>query len=221
MTEFEETAVVLEHIRFGYRKRAPLFTDFDMSIPKGKMTAITGPSGCGKSTLLYIIAGLLRPYAGSITVDGVEILNMTDRECSRFRATQTGFVFQDFVLDPNRSILDAVLEPCIYANYDENSFKARARHLLDSFGVLAPETATPLEISGGQAQRVALARAVLLDPSVIFADEPTGNLDKDSAKIVLDVLHDLTTQGTSVIVVTHDDRVAERADHVVGLERVT
>lgn len=220
MVTFDHPAVTLDNIEFGYRKTAPLFTNFNMSISSGKMTALTGPSGCGKSTLLYIIAGLLSPHAGTITVDGTEIFSMTDKERSKFRATHTGFVFQDFVLDPRRSILDAVLEPCIYANYDEHSYKDRARRLLDSLGVLAPETSTPLEISGGQAQRVALARAVLLNPSVIFADEPTGNLDKNSATIVLDALINLTTQGTSVLVVTHDDRVTERADNVVRLDRV-
>lgn len=211
------TAVELENLNFSYRKRAQLFTDFSVAIPKGQMTALIGPSGCGKSTLLFMIAGFLRPQSGRIMVDGLDILSTTDARLSNFRATHIGFVFQDFVLDPRSSILEAVLEPCIYAHLCERSYITRARSLLEKLGVEAPSEATSMEISGGQAQRVGLARAVLLGPSIILADEPTGNLDRESARVVLDALMELTEHNTTVIIATHDDRVTTRAHNVVRL----
>lgn len=217
----DNTAITLKNISFTYHKRAPLFTNFNLSIPKEQLTAFTGSSGCGKSTLLYIISGLLRPKNGKIDINGTKILNLTDSQSSLFRATHIGFVFQDFVLDPRRSILDSVLEPCIYARKSKDLYTERANQLLDSLGVFAPKTATPLEISGGQAQRVALARAILLNPSVILADEPTGNLDQESTQIVLDTLLELSKKGTTVIIATHDTRVTEYAHNIVRVRHAS
>ena len=189
-----------------------------ISIKAACLTAITGPSGCGKSTLMYILAGLLVPRKGRVTALGHDLFSLDDAARSAFRARNFGFVFQDFALDNHRSIIDNVLEPTLYAGADKQTYLPRAMELLDRFAVAERPDALPIELSGGQAQRVALARALLLEPKVIFADEPTGNLDSSSASIVFDALEEVAHTGASVLVVTHDERVRERCEEVVDLE---
>lgn len=175
-----------------------------IAFPRGDVTVITGPSGCGKSTLLYLLGLMLTPTAGRIRWDGSEVSALSDAERSRLRAEQVGFVFQDALLDPSRTILDNVTEGGLYAGMRREASRERALRLLERFGVEQRADHRPGEISGGQAQRVALCRALLKDPRLILADEPSGNLDEASADVVWGALFAAATAGATVVVATHD-----------------
>lgn len=198
-------------------KAAPVLRDVSIDFAPGRVTSLTGPSGSGKSTLLYVLSMLLRPTSGTVTWEGARLTDLPDGECSWWRAAHVGFVFQDAMLDPARSVLDNVCEPAVFAGMARGEARARARALLERFGVGHRVGHRPGEISGGQAQRVGLCRALLTRPALVFGDEPTGNLDRDSAAVVWDALHDLAAQGATVVVATHDEDLAERADHRVRL----
>lgn len=204
-------------LTYGYRREAPVIEDLVESVPRGSVTAITGRSGSGKSTLLYLLAGLLTPWAGTVRFEGRDLAAEPDGERSRLRARAFGFVFQDAVLDPRRSVLEAVIEPGLYADDAPADLVDRASCLLDRMKVDVRQGSRPGEISGGQAQRVGVARALLLAPRVVFADEPTGNLDTESADVVLDALVGAAEDGCAVLVATHDERVVGRAARRVML----
>ena len=212
-----QALLVAEGITYGYRRGHPVLSAVDVSLESGQMVALTGPSGRGKSTLLYVLAGLLRPWSGRVLLDGVELAEVNDRERSALRARTCGFVFQDVVLDPRRRVLDSVLEPAMYAGRPASVWRERALELLDSMGVALQADSRPGEVSGGQAQRVGLCRALLMRPRVVFADEPTGNLDHESADVVLSALHNAAEEGAVVVIATHDDRVVERCTGRVRL----
>jgi len=205
-----ETILRAEGITYGYRKGHPILDGIDTTVHAETITAITGPSGRGKSTLLYILAGLLKPWPGDVEFRGLPERGMSDAERARRRATSYGFVFQDVVLDARRTILEAVLEPCLYAGLPRSDYEHRAGELLDEMGVQLTAGSLPGQISGGQAQRVGVCRALLLSPSVIFADEPTGNLDSSSSSAVMSALEGAAGRGCAVLVATHDDRVVAR-----------
>ncbi|MBN9107018.1 MAG: ATP-binding cassette domain-containing protein [Propionibacteriaceae bacterium] len=204
-------AIETADLTFGYRRGVTVIDGLTQAIRGGEVTAITGRSGSGKSTLLYLLAGMLTPWSGSVVFDGSDLAKMDDHARSRLRAETFGFVFQDAALDPRRSVLDAVLEPTLYASQPSAKARDRALALLDLMGVDVPPESRPGEISGGQAQRVGVARALLLDPQVIFADEPTGNLDNASSEAVLGALTAAAEGGCTVIIATHDDRVVSRS----------
>lgn len=193
----------LEH---HYRSGAPpVINGLTHIFEPGTLTVVTGPSsGSGKSTLLYILALMLTPGGGSIRWDGVDVQALPDAERSRLRARHVGFVFQDAVLDLSRTTLDNVLEAAWLAGMPRTPATANAHALMERFGVSERATHRPGEVSGGQAQRVALCRALVKDPGIVFADEPTGNLDSDSAHIVWTALGDAAAAGATVIVATHD-----------------
>lgn len=197
----------LEH---AYRRSiSPTIRPFSHAFEPGTLTAVTGPSGSGKSTLLYLLALMLTPSGGDIRWGERSVGALPDAERSRLRATHVGFVFQDAVLDLARTSLDNVLEAARLAGLPEQPSRERARELLERFGVGERADHRPGEISGGQAQRIALCRALVKRPSVVFADEPTGNLDDDSATIVWDALAEAARDGATVIVATHDRTRAE------------
>ncbi len=187
------------------------------TFPPGRISALTGPSGAGKSTLLYLLALLQRPTSGLVLWDGVPAQSLGDTERSRIRATRVGFVFQDALLDPARTVLDNVCEAALYGGMPRLAAVERARELMARFGVAHREEHRPGEISGGQAQRVALCRALLTNPEVVFADEPTGNLDQQSAGVVWGALRAHADSGATVIVSTHDPALVAASDHVVQL----
>lgn len=210
--------LAVEGLSFAYRRGGEeLFGGLTYRFAQGAVTGLTGPSGRGKSTLLYLLGLLLRPRTGRVMIDQTPVQDLGDVARSRIRATRIGFVFQDAVLDTSRPVLDAVIEPALYAGARRADAVPRARALLDQLGLAIRAEHRPGEISGGQAQRVALCRALVNDPRVILADEPTGNLDRDNARTVLAVLRTAARDGRTVIVATHDPFVLGHTDDVLAL----
>lgn len=207
-----------EDIEYRYRRGSEgLFCGLNYEFLRGTVTALTGPSGRGKTTLLYIAGLLIRPTGGQVRLGDEVISNRSDSQRARLRARRFGFVFQDASLDPARPIRDSVVEPALYAGHDRRKALQRAEVLLRRFGVDHRFDHRPGEISGGQAQRVAVCRALMNSPDVILADEPTGNLDRENGQLVLQALRDEALQGRIVLIATHDQSVAETADHVLSL----
>jgi lipoprotein-releasing system ATP-binding protein len=212
-------ALSVDQLAFSYRRNLdPVISSFSYEFRPGCVTVVTGPSGSGKSTLLYLLALLLRPTSGRILLGGREVSRSDDIERSRLRATLIGFVFQDAVLDPSRTILDNVTEAGFYAGMDSGVSKQRATTLLDEMGVEKRAGHRPGEISGGQAQRVAVCRALLKQPKLILADEPTGNLDPVSGDIVYQSLKRAAEAGATVVIATHDQFLVRAADAVIAFE---
>ncbi len=187
-----------------------------VSFPKGRFTAIMGPSGSGKSTLMHCLAGLDRPTSGSVTIDGVELGGLDDRKLTELRRDKIGFVFQFFNLMPVLSARENIVLPLSLAGRKPD--EERLGRLVDAVGLGDRLSHRPAELSGGQQQRVAIARALASDPSVVFADEPTGNLDSKSSEEVLALLRRAVDDfGQTVVMVTHDAQAAATADRVVML----
>lgn len=182
-------------LRFRYSRNAEeLFDGLSHDFTPGAVTALTGPSGRGKSTLLYILGLLLTPSSGAVFFDGRDCSSMPDAQRSRIRSERVGFVFQDSELDPARTVVDSVMEPGLYAGRRVRDLRPEAAALLEEFGLAHRADHRPGQISGGQAQRVAVVRALMGSPDVMLADEPTGNLDRGNAGLVLDALHQAAGQ---------------------------
>ncbi len=204
-------------LTFGYNAATPIIQGWSHTFEAGEIVAITGASGRGKSTLLYLLGLMLTPGDGDVLVDGEVVSRLSDARRAEVRAQSFGFVFQDAALDTTRTVLDNVLETTLYRAASRSEDTRRARELLVELGVELTTTATPGQVSGGQAQRIALCRALLNDPRVLLADEPTGNLDRASAGAVLAALRAQAGRGAAVIVVTHDDEVVAQCDRRVML----
>jgi putative ABC transport system ATP-binding protein len=188
----------------------------DLEFPRGQLTSIVGPSGSGKSTLMHLLAGLDRPTSGQVWVDGVEITGLSDAELTRLRRDKLGFIFQFFNLIPVLDAEENVTLPLRIAGRKPD--RAWLGQLLETVGIADRRDHRPAELSGGQQQRVAIARALVSKPAVVFADEPTGNLDSSSSEQVMELLRRSVDElGHTVVVVTHDPRVASYADRVVLL----
>lgn len=190
----------------------------DLTIAQGEFVAIVGPSGSGKSTLLNILGLLDTPTSGTYHLAGDEISGLNDTELAALRNHRLGFVFQSFNLLPRYSIADNVALPMIYAGKSGKERRARAAELLAQLGLGSKIDNLPTELSGGQQQRVALARALANNPDVIIADEPTGNLDSHTGSEIIELFGQLHDQGRTMVVVTHDPRVAEHAKRVVTIQ---
>jgi putative ABC transport system ATP-binding protein/lipoprotein-releasing system ATP-binding protein len=207
-----------ENLRFSYRgSGVELFDGLSHEFLVGGLTAVAGRSGRGKSTLLYILGLMLTPGAGKVLFDGRAVSHLPDGERARIRAKSVGFVFQDAVLDPARKVIDSIVEPALYAGLSKRRAVERAVALAKVTGVGARLDHKPGAISGGEAQRVALARALLLDPAVILADEPTGNLDQENSQMVIGLLRRAAEAGKTVVVATHDPVLAGEVDETVML----
>src|SRR4051795_2830076 len=192
--------------------------DIDVEIADGEFVAVTGPSGCGKSTLLNLLGGLDRPTRGEIELAGRRVEGYSEARWALLRRSDIGFVFQFFNLIANLSVADNVELPGLLAGLSSRDARARRQELLESLGIAEHADAAPGHLSGGQQQRVAIARALINRPSVLLADEPTGNLDSASARDVMALLraaHD--ERGQTIVLVTHDARVAARADRVIAM----
>lgn len=212
------TAVLgVRSLRFAYPRCAELFEGFSHDFTPGRVSALSGPSGCGKSTLLYVLGLLLTPTSGEVTLNGEPVSNSSDAARAAIRAHRLGFVFQDAELDPTRRVIDSVLEPALYAGRANRRLLPRATKLLERFGLGERANHKPGQVSGGQAQRFALCRALLNDPDIVLADEPTGNLDRDNAVIVLEAFQAAAADGRTVVIASHDPFVLERAGDVVRL----
>ena len=187
------------------------------TIGRGEHVAIMGPSGSGKSTLLHLIGCLDRPTSGSYRFEGREVAGLDERELDEVRQSRIGFVFQAFHLVSRLDARGNVELPMIFAGVGRRERRRRADEALAAVGLAPRAEHRPSELSGGERQRLAIARALAMRPSVLLADEPTGNLDQRSGKVVLDLLDRLNDQGLTLLVVTHDPRVARRADRVLML----
>lgn len=189
----------------------------DLTIGRGEFVAITGASGSGKSTLLNVLGCLDKPDAGRYRLDGVDVAELDDEATSQVRNRRIGFVFQSFHLLPRLSVLENVLLPLRYAREGDAGAPARAEQLLSRVGLSERMQHRPNELSGGQMQRAAIARALLLQPALLLADEPTGNLDSRSAADVLALIDEVHGSGQTVVLVTHDNDVAARAPRQIRL----
>jgi putative ABC transport system ATP-binding protein len=203
--------------RFGEGEAAvDALRDVTLDFPKGELTAIVGPSGSGKSTLMHLLAGLDKPTGGQAWIDGVEVTALDDKGLTELRREKLGFIFQFFNLVPVLDAAENVELPLKIAGRDVDP--AWRDRLLDTVGLADRATHRPAELSGGQQQRVAIARALIAQPAVIFADEPTGNLDSKSGSSIIELLRRSAEElGQTVIIVTHDPKVAGHANRVVVL----
>ncbi|MEX2246871.1 MAG: ABC transporter ATP-binding protein [Dehalococcoidia bacterium] len=194
----------------------PALKGADLRVARGEFVAIVGPSGCGKSTLLHLIAALDKPDAGSLRVLGRDVAAL--KNLSNYRARDVGIVFQLHNLIPSLSAIDNVQVPMFEAGLTARRRRERAKELLGVVGMAGKELLRPTQLSGGERQRVAIARALANEPPVLLADEPTGNLDSEAGKLVLDLLDDMRRRrGLTIVMVTHDRDVAARADRIIRM----
>jgi putative ABC transport system ATP-binding protein len=189
----------------------------DLTVAPGETVAVMGPSGCGKSTLLHLIGGLDRPSGGEVWLGGRRIDRLTEKALARMRRTAVGFVFQAFHLMDELTAVENVELPALLDGRSPRAARARAVHLLEGVGLADRAGSQPATLSGGQRQRVAIARALSSEPLVVFADEPTGNLDSAATMDVLRLFDSLHQGGQTLVVVTHDERIAATADRLISM----
>lgn len=208
-----------EHVSKTYaggEREVRALDNVSMTLDAGQFVAVRGPSGCGKSTLLLTAGGLLNPGAGTVSINGTAIYDLSPEQRARFRAESVGFVFQQFHLVPYLSVIDNVLAATLAAPI--KNARNRASDLLQQFNLDGRSSHVPAELSTGERQRTALARALMHQPALLLADEPTGNLDPENAGAVLDALQSFGKAGGAVLLVTHDDRAAAAADLVMHMD---
>ena len=189
-----------------------------LAIEAGQYLAIMGASGSGKSTLMNILGCLDRPTKGTYRIDDIDVSTVDDEALSRIRGRKIGFVFQAFNLISELTIVENVEVPLFYQGLPRNERKRRAIEMLELVGLGDRLAHRPHELSGGQQQRVAIARSLVTEPAIILADEPTGNLDSKTGQAILDLLSDLHEKGMTVVIVTHDERIAERCQRIIRLK---
>lgn len=190
----------------------------NFSINKGEFISIMGPSGSGKTTLMNIIGCLDSPTTGSYELNGKIVSELEEDMLAKIRNQEIGFVFQSFHLLPKNSALNNVLLPLKYAGVKENEATKRAKEVLNKVGLSDRMDHSPAELSGGQQQRVAIARALVNNPSIIFADEPTGNLDSKTGDDVMSLFKELNKQGQTIILITHEDHIANQTNRVINIK---
>ena len=198
----------------------PVLNGVALGVPKGDFLALMGPSGSGKTTLLNLIAGIDRPTRGKVIVDGKEISAFSETKLASWRATHVGFIFQMYNLIPVLNAFDNVELPLLLTHLNKHQRRAHVEAALNIVGLGDRMHHFPRQLSGGQEQRVAIARAIVTDPTILVADEPTGDLDAKSAHEILDLLHLLNADhGKTIVMVTHDPKAADRANHVLHLDK--
>jgi ABC-type lipoprotein export system ATPase subunit len=191
--------------------------DVSLNVTAGETVAVMGPSGCGKSTLLHLLGGLDRPSAGELWLAGERIDQLSERALARLRRTAVGFVFQSFQLMDELSAVENVELPALLGGRSARAARRRATELLEQVGLADRASFLPAALSGGQRQRVAIARALVSDPQVVLADEPTGNLDSQATLDVLRLFESLHVAGQTLVIVTHDSRIAATADRLITM----
>ena len=218
-----EPLVLIEHLVKSYRRGdqvVEVLRDISLAIPAGDFTALMGPSGSGKSTLLNLIAGIDKPDRGVLRIAGLDIAGMGETDLAHWRASNVGFIFQFYNLMPVLSAFENVELPLLLTSLSRRERRERVELTLEMVNLADRMDHTPNELSGGQQQRVAIARAIVTDPTIIVADEPTGDLDRNSASEILTLLQQLNQQlGKTIIMVTHDAQAAAQARTMIHLEK--
>jgi len=212
--------IITNKLTKTYRRRnedVKAIDDASFEINSGDFISIIGPSGSGKSSLLLTLGGMLAPTSGTVTIDGESIYDLTPNERARLRHEKIGFVFQTFNLIPYLSALQNVQLPLLLGGKEEQEQKERAEQLLERVELGNRMDHTPPELSIGQQQRCALARMLANDPSIIFADEPTGNLDPETGKNMMSFFHELSEEGRTIIMVTHDMEIAKQSKRIFAI----
>ena len=207
----------LNHVYKDYvrgKNQVQVLKDICLDVSEGEYLAIMGPSGSGKTTLMNLIGCLDVPTEGTYILDGKEIASLDDNAMAEIRNKYIGFVFQNFYLLPKMTALDNVALPLLYAGVPQKERRERAKKALEAVGLAEREMFLPNQLSGGQCQRVAIARAIVTNPTLLLADEPTGALDTASGNQIMEIFRDLSNQGMTIIMITHEPAIAECADQI-------
>ena len=212
-------AIELREVHKRYESFAAVdaLKDVSLTIARGELVSIVGPSGSGKTTLLHVMGALLRPTSGTVRIAGSSTSSLSDSALSALRAHELGFVFQDYVLTPGATALENVADGLLYCGVSHRERLQRAREQLDRVGLAARTTHFPTQLSGGECQRVAIARALVGNPTLVLADEPTGNLDSHAGDAVLELLTSLHADGVTIAIITHDHEVAAAATRTIEM----
>lgn len=216
----EQPVIQIRNLRKTFtmgKQKVHALAGVDLDILPGSLTVVMGPSGSGKSTLLYLLGGLDRPTSGTIEVNGRYLDQMDENDLGLFRRKSVGFIFQSFNLIPSMTAMQNVIFPMRFTGVSNKERQTQAARLLHQVGLAKRALHRPTELSGGQQQRVAVARALVNNPSIILADEPTGNLDTTSGFGIMKLLSKLNLEGRTVIVVTHDIRMCQFASNIIYL----
>ncbi|MBT1279731.1 ABC transporter ATP-binding protein [Thermoanaerobacter sp. CM-CNRG TB177] len=191
----------------------------DLEINEGEFVSIMGPSGSGKSTLLYVLSGLEKPTSGSIFFKGEDLTLLNDDKLSKLRRREFGFIFQFYNLIPNLNVEENITLPLEFEGINRKEYKRKVDDILEKIGLTEKRQNFPYQLSGGQQQRVAIARALIIDPKIIFADEPTGNLDSKAGEEILKLLYNLSKENNkTVLMVTHDNYAASFSDRIIKIK---
>lgn len=213
----------VEHLSHSFRNAqgsVPVLQDINLTIGKGKMVALLGSSGSGKSTLLNLMAGLMKPDQGKILIADQDIVRFSENRLAEFRRSHIGFIFQSYELLSNLTIRENVELPLVFMGVSPSKRKVKALQLLEQVGLGEKVNLFPSQLSGGQQQRVSIARSLITEPSVIFADEPTGNLDTETEEEIIAILQKLNREmNTTFVIVTHEAEVAEQMQVVLTLHK--
>ncbi|MFT8314896.1 MAG: ABC transporter ATP-binding protein [Clostridium sp.] len=213
--------IEVKNVSKTYKMGKEIVTALDnvnVKINDGEFVAIVGPSGSGKSTLMHLVGGLDTPTSGSIYVDGKDISKLKDKYMSIYRNETIGFVFQAFNLENTQTALENVMMPLIFAGVGGRERKEKAKNALEMVGLGDKIKHRPTEMSGGQRQRVSIARALVNEPKIIFADEPTGNLDSKNGELIMNLLTDLNKKGYTIIMVTHNMEEARNSKRIIKIK---
>jgi putative ABC transport system ATP-binding protein len=202
---------------YGSQPPVPALRGVSFAVQPGALVAIVGPSGSGKSTLLHLMGTLERPSSGRVSITGLDVADMADRELAAVRATRIGFVFQQFFLAEHSTALENVADGVLYAGVPAHERRERAAEALTRVGLGDRLAARPTQLSGGERQRVAIARALVGRPAIVLADEPTGNLDSATGQAIMDLIDELHAEGATIVVITHEHEIAARFPRQIAL----